>query len=295
MSNAIELTNIRFSYNDNMPILERLNLTLEQGKVYAILGPNGAGKTTLINIMLGRLTPTSGHISVLGHNPDSAHCRERVGAMMQLAGLPLHTKVIEFLRLFSSYHQDPILLAQLISICQLETCLEQTFDTLSGGQKQRLFMAIALVGNPDIVFLDEPSAGMDVESRQQLWLSIKRLKQQNKTVLLTTHYLHEAEALADELLILKEGQCQKLNDIPEIANNFQRSKIRFSCAQPVAALVDALPLVDLTVQGSEFTILTDEPNQILQRLLNQFSICNLHVAPMNLEEAYLASMNIQKA
>lgn len=106
----------------------------------------------------------------------------------------------------------------IISLCQLEGFLQQTFDTLSGGQKQRLFMAIAMVGDPDIIFLDEPSVGMDVESRQQLWQAILALKQQNKTVLLTTHYLHEAETLADELLVLREGKCTNLTDIPELAN-----------------------------------------------------------------------------
>ncbi|KJY97448.1 ABC transporter ATP-binding protein [Pseudoalteromonas piscicida] len=295
MSNAIELSNISFAYNNTKPILADLNLTLEQGKVYSILGPNGAGKTTLINIMLGRLRPTSGRVSVLGHQPESDFCRQRVGAMMQLGGLPLQTKVKEFLALFASYHQAPIPLERLISLCQLAPFLEQTFDTLSGGQKQRLFMAIALAGNPDIVFLDEPSVGMDVESRQQLWQAVRTLKQQNKTVLLTTHYLHEAEALADELLVLKEGKCTKLNDIPELANTYRRSQIKFTSDLSAAALVNALPMVDLNVKGDQFTILTDEPNHILQQLLEKFSIRNLYVAPMSLEEAYLSLMNARSA
>ncbi|NUZ10931.1 ABC transporter ATP-binding protein [Pseudoalteromonas sp. McH1-7] len=291
MNSAIDLSNINFGYRDSNPLLAGLNLTLQQGQVHAILGQNGAGKTTLINIMLGRIKPTSGQVRVLGHPPDSLFCRQRVGAMMQLGGLPLHIKVREFIELFSSYHQHPTPLDDIISLCQLEGFLQQTFDTLSGGQKQRLFMAIAMVGDPDVIFLDEPSVGMDVESRQQLWQAIFALKQQNKTVLLTTHYLHEAETLADELLVLREGKCTNLTDIPELANIYPRAQIKFTCDLPEVTLLDALPMVNLSVEGNKFTILTNEPNPILQRLLTQFDVHNLQVAPMSLEEAYLSLMN----
>lgn len=294
MEHVINMQDISFAYGDKA-ILQHLNLSMDSGKVYAILGSNGAGKTTLINILLGRLTPQSGHVGIFNQPPGSDDCRARVGAMMQTGSLPLNIKVREFLQLFSSYHKHPLAITDLFTMCQLEGVAEQTFDTLSGGQKQRLFMALALIGDPEIVILDEPSVGMDVESRQQLWQAILALKQQNKTVLLTTHYLHEAEHLADELFILQAGNCQPLADIPELSNHYQRSEIRFCCNASAAALVAALPLVELNQQQGKYTIMTDNPNQVLLQLLSHFTVTELVVSPPCLEQSYLTYMNARSA
>ena len=294
MEQVINIQDINFAYGEK-EILQHLNLSMVSGKVYAILGPNGAGKTTLINILLGRLAPQSGHVSILNQPPGSDDCRARVGAMMQTSSLPLNIKVNEFLKLFSSYYPQPLPITKLITLCQLEGVSEQTFDTLSGGEKQRLFMALALVGNPDIVILDEPSVGMDVESRQQLWQAILTLKQQNKTVLLTTHYLHEAEHLADELYVLQAGNCQPLADIPEFNSHYKRSEIRFCCDASAAAIVSALPLVEISHQQGKYIIMTDSPSQVLLQLLSHFSVSELVVSPPCLEQSYLSYMNARSA
>src|SRR5271170_3913557 len=176
--------------------LREVDLTIGAGEVVALLGPNGAGKTTLVRLLLGLASPTSGGVSVFGGDPKDAGTRERVGAMLQVGGVPSTMRVREHIDLFSSYYPRPLPMAEVVETAGLQGIERRQFGELSGGQKQRVLFALAICGDPDLLFLDEPTVGLDVAARRVLWEQIRKLVARGKTVLLTTHYLQEADALA---------------------------------------------------------------------------------------------------
>src|ERR1700755_2812294 len=174
------LTNITKRYG-NTVALDNLSLALHPGEVVALLGPNGAGKSTAIKLLLGLIAPTSGVVSVFGSNPREATTRTRVGAMLQVARVTEPLRVREHLDLFRSYYPTPLPLADILRIAQLQGIEDRLFSQLSGGQKQRLLFALAICGNPDLIFLDEPTVGMDIQARRALWQQIRFLSAQGKT------------------------------------------------------------------------------------------------------------------
>ncbi|MBV7302648.1 ABC transporter ATP-binding protein [Corynebacterium sp. TAE3-ERU2] len=184
-----------------------LSLSVDHGEVVALLGPNGAGKTTTIEMCEGFLTPTTGSIEVLGINPTThpEHVRRRIGIMLQGGGTYPGIKVGELLRLVASYSARPLDVDWLLHTLGLEGIVKTNYRRLSGGQQQRVSLACALIGRPELVFLDEPTAGMDAQSRLQVWEIIRSLKADGVTVILTTHIMDEAEALADRVVIIDHG------------------------------------------------------------------------------------------
>jgi ABC-2 type transport system ATP-binding protein len=186
--------------------LRGIDLELGKGEILALLGPNGAGKTTAVRILLGLLKPTSGSAAVFGRPPDSYEAKLRRGALLQVAKVPETLKVREHLELFASYYRDPLPLAETIQAAGLAGVENRLFGDLSGGQKQRVLFALAICGNPDLLFLDEPTVGLDVESRRALWARIRAFKARGGSVLLTTHYLDEADALADRIAVINQGR-----------------------------------------------------------------------------------------
>ena len=185
--------------------LDAVDLEVEAGETVAVLGPNGAGKTTAIRIMLGLIDPSTGSASIFGETPRRARARGRVGAMLQIASVPAMLTVREHVDLFSSYYPRALPVAETIALASLERLADRRFHALSGGEKQRLFFALAICGDPDVLFLDEPSAGLDVEMRRALWDSVRKLVARGKSIVLTTHYLEEADALADRIVVLAHG------------------------------------------------------------------------------------------
>src|SRR5271155_2799398 len=186
--------------------LDRLSLELRQGEVVALLGPNGAGKTTAVRLLLGLSEATSGEVSIFGSNPRDRSSRLRLGAMLQVGRMPETLRVREHLQLFSSYYDHPRPLDELLAVAGLEGLQERLFGTLSGGQKQRVLFALALCGDPDLICLDEPTLGMDVEARRAMWEQVRKLAARGKTILLTTHYLEEADALASRIIVIQKGK-----------------------------------------------------------------------------------------
>jgi ABC-2 type transport system ATP-binding protein len=186
--------------------LRGIDLELGKGEILALLGPNGAGKTTAVRILLGLLKPTSGSAAVFGRPPDSYEAKLRRGALLQVAKVPETLKVREHVELFASYYRHPLPLAETIGAAGLAGVENRLFGDLSGGQKQRVLFALAICGNPDLLFLDEPTAGLDVESRRALWARIRAFKARGGSVLLTTHYLDEADALADRIAVINQGR-----------------------------------------------------------------------------------------
>jgi ABC-2 type transport system ATP-binding protein len=177
--------------------LRDFNLEVQAGELTAVLGPNGAGKTTAIRLLLGLARPTSGRVSVFGGDPMALATHLRVGTMLQVGRVPETLRVREHIDLFSSYYARPLPMAQTLATAGIENVRDRKFGDLSGGQKQRVLFALAICGDPDLLFLDEPTVGLDVEARHLLWDEIRHLLVRGKTVVLTTHYLEEADALAN--------------------------------------------------------------------------------------------------
>src|SRR5262249_28693980 len=185
--------------------LTDFNFTVRAGQLTALLGPNGAGKTTAIKLLLGLLRPTAGKVAVFGGDPCKIATRTRVGAMLQVGRVPETLRVREHIDLFSSYYPKPLGMAEALAIAGIEDIAHRQFGDLSGGQKQRVLFALAICGDPDLLFLDEPTVGLDVEARHLLWHEIRAMLGRGKTVVLTTHYLEEADALADRIAVINKG------------------------------------------------------------------------------------------
>ena len=185
--------------------LRGIDLTIGRGELVALLGPNGAGKTTAVRILLGLARPTAGSAWVFGRDPGSQEARLRRGALLQVAKVPETLRVREHIELFSSYYRNPLPLEETVDAAGLGGLEHRLFGELSGGQKQRVLFALAICGNPDLLFLDEPTAGLDVEARRALWGRIRGFVARGGSVLLTTHHLDEADALAHRVAVIDRG------------------------------------------------------------------------------------------
>ncbi|HEY5780253.1 MAG TPA: ABC transporter ATP-binding protein, partial [Lysobacter sp.] len=199
------LDRVRKSYG-KVEALAGVDLKVRGGQMLALLGPNGAGKSTAIGLLLGLERADAGAVSLFGQPPHALQARRRIGVMLQSAGIPETLKVSELLELTRSYYPQPRSVADCVALAGLDGLLGRRYGRLSGGQQRRVQFALALCGRPDLLFLDEPSTGLDIEARQTLWRAIRELVAQGCGVLLTTHYLEEAEALADRVAVLNRGR-----------------------------------------------------------------------------------------
>jgi ABC-2 type transport system ATP-binding protein len=207
VDSPIQCTNLRKTYDGKVEAVRGLSLQIEAGQCFGLLGPNGAGKTTTIEILEGLLAPTSGEVRIFGHtwNDNPRQLREWIGISLQETRLSEKLNVRETIELFASFYSEPRPAAEVLEELELAEKSDAWVGKLSGGQKQRLAVATALVGNPRILFLDEPTTGLDPQSRRQLWDIIRAFQKKGGTVLLTTHYMDEAERLCDRLAIVDHG------------------------------------------------------------------------------------------
>ncbi len=217
-SEAAALNSVTKKYGSECA-LDAIDLSLSRGQLLALLGPNGAGKTTAVKLMLGLLRPDAGSVRVFGCDPREAQHRQRTGAMLQVARVPETLRVREHIDLFSSYYPHPLPIAEIVSAAGLQGIENRLFGTLSGGQKQRVLFALAICGDPDLLFLDEPTVGLDVHARRTMWAQIRALLSRGKTILLTTHYLEEADALADRIVVINHGRVIANGTPAEIKQN----------------------------------------------------------------------------
>jgi ABC-2 type transport system ATP-binding protein len=206
-SPAIEVRDLRKRYGQ-FEALRGIDITVQRGEVFGLLGPNGAGKTTTVEILEGYRTRSDGAVSVLGHDPQTrSHAlRQRVGIVLQSSGIYSHITPREALRHWASFYPKPRDVEEVLTLMGLQDKAEERTRKLSGGQLRRLDFALALVGDPELIFLDEPTTGFDPEARRAAWETVRSLRALGKTILLTTHYLDEAQALADRVAIVKDGR-----------------------------------------------------------------------------------------
>src|SRR5271156_807633 len=249
--------------------LDRFSLELRAGEVVALLGPNGAGKTTAVRLLLGLSQTTSGKVEIFGGNPRDRASRMRLGAMLQVGRMPEMLRVREHLQLFRSYYPQPRPLDELLWIAGLEGLEERRFGTLSGGQKQRMLFALALCGNADLICLDEPTLGMDVEARRAMWEQVRKLAARGKTILLTTHYLEEADALASRIVVMQKGKVIA-EGTPQELKTADGSRFIRCVTSLTSSFLSALPGVSSVEQdGHAMLVRTQTPEAVLRIMLEQ--------------------------
>ena len=268
--------------------LDGIDLEIPRGQLLALLGPNGAGKTTAVRLLLGLSIPDSGAARVFGQDPRERSARTRTGAMLQVGRVPETLRVSEHIRLFSSYYPNPLPFEETIAAAGLEGLERRLFGRLSGGQKQRVLFALAICGNPDILVLDEPTAGLDVDSRRGLWRHIRSFVARGGSVLLTTHYLEEADALADRIVVVNQGRVAAAGTSSEIRQRAAARKIRCITSLEEPRIVAMAERVSVRRDGLFTEIVATNSDSMVQRLFAEDpSMHDLEVTSAGLEEAFL--------
>jgi ABC-2 type transport system ATP-binding protein len=288
VSAAAQLVNATKRYG-SVEALKGVSLEIELGDVVAMLGPNGAGKTTSISLLLGLRKPTSGQALLFGLKPDDLNARSRVGVMLQESGIPAMLKVNEIVDLFRSYYPKPMDRDRAIAMAGLEEKANALVKELSGGQRQRLYFALAVCGDPEVLFLDEPTVGMDVEGRRSFIERIAEFAQMGRTVVLTTHYLEEADQLAKRVIVIDRGLVIADASPQEIKSKVAGKRVRFKAVALTDKDLDGLPITTSTVTDHHVQLLTNQPEAVLRELFRRgVEISDLEVSGADLEDAFIS-------
>jgi ABC-2 type transport system ATP-binding protein len=293
------LNHVTKRFPNGVVALDNLCLTLRRGEVVALLGPNGAGKSTAVKLLMGLSSPTSGTVNIFGADPRNHSARMRTGVMLQVGKAPEMLRVREHIELFRGYYPSPMAYADVIKVAGLEGIESRFFGQLSGGQKQRVLFALALAGDPDLIFLDEPTVGLDIKSRRGMWAQIELLANRGKTVLLTTHYLEEADSLAQRIVVIDKGrivcegtpaEVKSLGSVNPGALNSRSIKIiRCATTIPTHALLNIPGVASATVSGEFTTIFTSQAESTIREILAlDPSLHSIDVQSPKLEDAFLA-------
>ncbi|HKW94007.1 MAG TPA: ABC transporter ATP-binding protein [Methylomirabilota bacterium] len=267
-----------------------MDLTIRRGEVVAMLGPNGAGKTTSISLMLGLRQPTAGQARLFGLPPSDRRARSRCGVMLQESGTTSVLTVREIVDVFRAYYPAPLPAERAIAMAGLTEKADARIGTLSGGQRQRLYFALAICGDPEILFLDEPTVGMDVEARRAFVASIQTLADAGKTIVFTSHYLREAEELARRIVVIDRGTVIADASPRELKARVPGKKITLAGSRPLTrADFDGLEASVLSLDRERASLLSNEPAAVLRELFRRgLDLVDLEVTGADLEEAFLA-------
>ena len=263
---AIEVRGLRKSYGKTEAV-RGVDLHVSKGEVFALLGPNGAGKTTIMEILEGHRDRTAGEVSVLGYDPGRGECalKQRIGIVLQSTGVEPYLSVEETIDLFRGYFPHPLPLDEILDAVGLSEQRRARVRRLSGGQQRRLDVAIGLAGDPELLFLDEPTSGFDPSARRGAWEMVRTLKSLGKTVVLTTHYMEEAETLADRVAIIGEGKIVAEGAVGQLLDKDRSTVIRFRVRPGSARLPKDLTVVPTDDDG-RYAITTAAPTHSLHRL-----------------------------
>ena len=293
------LAHITKRYANGVLALDNLSLTLHRGEIVALLGPNGAGKSTAVRLMMGLSAPSAGSVRIFGGDPRQTATRLRTGVMLQVGRAPEMLRVNEHINIFRGYYPTPMAYADIVRAAGLEGVEGRMFGQLSGGQKQRMLFALSLAGDPDLIFLDEPTAGLDVEARRGMWMQIRSLAERGKTVLLTTHYLEEADALAHRIVVINKGRMVCEGTPAEVkslgsgaqGNSTSRSLKIIRCSTSLnASTLLAIPGVASAEANGPLTSITSTQAEATLRemLALDQNLHSLEVQSPALEDAFLA-------
>jgi ABC-2 type transport system ATP-binding protein len=281
MSAIMQVCDIHKRYG-SVPAVQGVSFDIPEGVCFGLLGPNGAGKTTSIEIMEGILAPTSGEVLFRGA-PIGRHFREKVGIQFQNTALPEFITVRETLRMFHAFYRDARSLDEVIDICSLQDIIDRDNRKLSGGQRQRMLLALAIVPHPEMVFLDEPTTGLDPQARRNFWELIRRIRSEGTTIVLTTHYMDEAQLLCDQIAIMDHGRLLEL-DTPDrlLARHFEGVIVRVPVAGSSAPLDgdgEGLDMMEMS---------TSRLDETIQELIASGTpLENLSIHQPNLEDLFI--------
>ena len=289
---AVAFGQVTKRYGDTIA-LDDVNIDIPIGQTVALLGPNGAGKSTAINLMLGLLDPTAGSIRTLGLDPREAIASGRVGALLQTSGLPATVRVGELVAFVRRLYPQPLPTASILNRSGLRELERRPVETLSGGEAQRLRFAMAIAGDPDLVFLDEPTVGMDVETRRAFWVDIRAFAAEGRTVLFATHYLDEADDAAERIVVLSHGRVVADGSARSIKAQVSDRVVSFTlpAVSPAAiAAIEAMPGVSsVEIDGDRIAVATTDTDAVIQRLFEGgLRVRDLEIRGAGLEDAFIA-------
>ncbi|HMB57196.1 MAG TPA: ABC transporter ATP-binding protein [Arenimonas sp.] len=279
--------------------LAGVDLEVRAGEVLAVLGANGAGKTTALGLLTGRLTADRGDVELLGGDPTDPAIRRGIGVMLQEGSLPDALRVIEHVQLFSSYYPNPRPVAETLALAGLTDIAQRRYAELSGGQQRRVQFALAICGHAPLLFVDEPTVGLDVESRRNFWAVLRQLRDEGAGIVLTTHYLEEADALADRVALMADGRILAEDTPAGIKSRAAGKRIR-ARSQLSTQIIAGWPEVrSVTATDDSIEVVSNDVEAVLRRwLVADDRLADLEVRPLSLEEAFLsltaASANVEE-
>jgi ABC-2 type transport system ATP-binding protein len=247
--------------------LDGFDLTVNRGQLLALLGPNGAGKSTAISILLGLQRPDAGSATLFGEDPQSLEARRRVGIMMQEVQLSPVMRSRELIEQITNYYPSPYETGAVISRLKIEDLAERRYKDLSGGQKRQVQFAMAICGRPELLFLDEPTVGLDVNARAALWRVVRELVHEGASIVLTTHYIEEAEALADRVAVMAHGKLVAGGTVDEIRSHVSRKSVTFKSTLPVEQVRAWPEVLEFDPNGGCMRIVTHDAETVLRRVL----------------------------
>jgi ABC-2 type transport system ATP-binding protein len=285
---VVELEGARKRYGA-VEALRGVDLRIGAGEIVAMLGPNGAGKTTSISLMLGLRRPTAGRARLFGLDPGDRRARSRTGVMLQESGVPGTLTVREIVDLVRAYYPRPLPAARAIALAGLAERADTRVGQLSGGERQRVYFALAVCGDPELLVLDEPTVGMDVEARQAFLASMRELADAARTIVLTTHYLEEADALARRIVVIDRGVVIADAAPAALKARMPSKRVSFRLAAGFDVALDGLPASAVERTGDRVRLLSAEPETVLRELFRRgVAVTDLEVVGADLEDAFLA-------